>query len=100
MKVSERMSRGRRILSGALLAGGGERRSIALLFVMNSPVQVVRVSGDLSVPERDAVKAAVLQRLDGGLLGISLDDVVDSVAGAVVAARGSRASRLARHRRR
>ena len=42
-------------------------------------MQVVRVSGDLSLPERDAVKAAVLQRLDGGLLGISLDDVVEGV---------------------
>jgi cell division septal protein FtsQ len=31
------------------------------------------------LPERDAVKAAVLQRLDGGLLGVSLDDVVEGV---------------------
>ena len=32
-----------------------------------------------ALPERDAVKAAVLQRLNGGLLGISLDDVVEGV---------------------
>ncbi len=78
MKVSDRMSLARRVLSGAVLAGVASA-FVALLFVMNSPVQVVRVSGDLSLPERDAVKAAVLQRLDGGLLGISLDDVVEGV---------------------
>jgi cell division protein FtsQ len=78
MKVSDRMSLARRVLSGAVLVGVASA-FVALLFVMNSPVQVVRVSGDLSLPERDAVKAAVLQRLDGGLLGISLDDVVEGV---------------------
>lgn len=78
MKVSDRMSLARRVLSGAVLVAVASA-FVALLFVMNSPVQVVRVSGDLSLPERDAVKAAVLQRLDGGLLGISLDDVVEGV---------------------
>ncbi len=78
MKVSDGMSRGRRVLSGVLLAGV-VGAFVALMFVMNSPVQVVRVSGELSLPERDAVKDAVLQRLDGGLLGISLDDVVEGV---------------------
>ncbi len=78
MKVTERMSRGRCILAGALLTAVATGLA-ALMFVMNSPVQVVRVSGDLSLPERDAVKAAVLQRLDGGLLAISLDDVVEGV---------------------
>ena len=78
MKVTDGMSRGRRILSGVLLAGVVSA-FVGLLFVMNSPVQVVRVSGELSLPERDAVKVAVLQRLDGGLLGLSLDDVVEGV---------------------
>ena len=78
MKVSERMSVGHRVLAGALLLAVSSALGGAL-FVMNAPVQVVRVSGDLSEPERVAVKAAVLQRLDGGLLGVSLDDVVASV---------------------
>ena len=67
MKVTERMSQGHGILSGAVLVGVASAL-VALIVVMNSPVQVVRVSGELSLPERDAVKAAVLQRLDGGLL--------------------------------
>jgi cell division protein FtsQ len=78
MKVTDRMSLVRRVLSGAVLASVAST-FVALLIVMNNPVQVVRVSGDLSLPERDAVKAAVLQRLDGGLLGISLDEVVEGV---------------------
>lgn len=78
MKVTDRMSLVRRVLSGVVLASVASA-FVALLIVMNNPVQVVRVSGDLSLPERDAVKAAVLQRLDGGLLGISLDDVVEGV---------------------
>jgi cell division protein FtsQ len=78
MKVTERMSQGRHFFAGVVLVGVAGA-FVALLFVMNSPVQVVRVSGELSLPERDAVKAAVLQRLDGGLLGISLDDVVEGV---------------------
>jgi cell division protein FtsQ len=78
MKVTERMSRGHKVLAGLLLAMVVSALA-ALIFVMNSPVQVVRVSGDLSLPERDAVQAAVLQRLDGGLLAIRLDDVVDGV---------------------
>jgi cell division protein FtsQ len=78
MKVTDGMSQGRRILSGVLLAGV-VGAFVALIFVMNSPVQVVRVSGELTLPERDAVKVAVLQRLDGGLLSMSLDDVVEGV---------------------
>jgi cell division protein FtsQ len=78
MKVSEGMSRGHRVLAGMLLALVAAALA-GLIFVMNNPVQVVRVSGDLSLPERDAVKTAVLQRLDGGLLAISLDDVVEGV---------------------
>jgi len=78
MKVTERMSQGRHFFAGVVLVGVAGA-FVALLFVMNSPVQVVRVSGELSLPERDAVKVAVLQRLDGGLLGISLDDVVEGV---------------------
>jgi cell division protein FtsQ len=78
MKVTERMSQGRHFFAGVVLVGVAGA-FVALLFVMNSPVQVVRVSGELSLPERDAVKAAVLQRLDGGLLGVSLDDVVEGV---------------------
>ena len=78
MKVSEGMSRGHCILAGALLVAVSSAL-VGVLFVMNSPVQVVRVKGDLSEPERVAVKAAVLQRLDGGLLGVSLDDVVANV---------------------
>ena len=78
MKVTERMSQGRHFFAGVVLVSVAGA-FVALLFVMNSPVQVVRVSGELSLPERDAVKVAVLQRLDGGLLGISLDDVVEGV---------------------
>jgi len=78
MKVTERMSQGRHYFAGVVLVSVAGA-FVALLFVMNSPVQVVRVSGELSLPERDAVKVAVLQRLDGGLLGISLDDVVEGV---------------------
>lgn len=78
MKVTEQMSRGRRFLAGTLLVAVATAITM-LMFVMNSPVQVVRVSGDLSLPERDAVKTAVLQRLDGGLLAISLDEVVEGV---------------------
>ncbi len=79
MKVSQGMSRTDCILAGALLAVV-LCVLVAMLVVMNGPVQVVRVSGDLSEPERVAVKAAVLERLDGGLLGVSLDDVVANVA--------------------
>ncbi len=78
MRVSEGMSHRQCVLAGALLVGVVAVLAASLV-VMNSPVRVVRVSGDLSRPERAAVKTAVLQRLDGGLLGVSLDDVVANV---------------------
>ncbi len=78
MKVSEGMSRLRRGLAGALLIAVVSAW-LSLLFAMNDPVQIVRVSGDLSDAERAEVKAAVLHRLNGGLLGVSLDDVVADV---------------------
>lgn len=78
MKVSEGMSRGQCILAGVFLLGVVVALAASLV-VMNSPVEVVRVSGDLSRPERAAVKTAVLKRLDGGLLGVNLDDVVANV---------------------
>ena len=78
MKVSEGMSRGQCVLAGVLLLGVVVALGASLV-VMNRPVEIVRVTGDLSRPERAAVKTAVLQRLDGGLLGVSLDDVVANV---------------------
>jgi len=78
MKVSDQMSRGHCFLAGGLLFVV-TATLIALLSAMNSPVEIVRISGDLSVPERAEVKAAVLQRLNGGLLRVNLDDVVDNV---------------------
>ena len=78
MKVSEGMSRFRRGLAGALLIAVVSAW-LSLLFAMNDPVQIVRVSGDLSDAERAEVKEAVLHRLNGGLLGVRLDDVVADV---------------------
>lgn len=78
MKVSEGMSRFRRGLAGALLIAVVSAW-LSLLFAMNDPVQIVRVSGDLSDAERAEVKEAVLHRLSGGLLGVRLDDVVADV---------------------
>lgn len=78
MRVSEGMSRLHRSLAGLLLVAV-VAALLAVLLAMNDPVQIVRISGDLSVAERDEVKAAVLPRLNGGLLGVSLDDVVADV---------------------
>ncbi len=78
MKVSEGMSGLRRGFAGALLFAVVSAW-LLLLFAMNDSVQIVRISGDLSDAERAQVKAAVLQRLNGGLLGVSLDDVIDDV---------------------
>jgi len=78
MKVSDQMSRGHCILAGALLFAV-TTTLLVLLGAMNTPVEMVRISGDLSVPERAAVKAAVLPRLNGGLLRVNLDDVVGNV---------------------
>lgn len=52
---------------------------VLVFYAINGPVRIVRVSGDLTVAERVEVEAAVLRRLSGGLLGVSLDDVVASV---------------------
>jgi cell division protein FtsQ len=66
------------MLAGALLASVGAA-FILVFFAINGPVRVVRVSGDLTAAERVAVEAAVMRRLSGGLLGVSLDDVIDGV---------------------
>ena len=79
MKVSEGMPRLRNVFARVLLVAV-VATLIALLIALNSPVEIVRISGDLSVDERAEVKAAVLQRLNGGLLGVSLDDVVANVS--------------------
>jgi len=78
MKVSDRMPTGRRVLAVGLFVCVGAGLA-ALVFVINHPVQIVRVTGDLTTAERDAVKAAVLQHLDGGLLLVNLDEVVATV---------------------
>jgi len=78
MKVSNRMPTGRRVLAVALFVCVGVGFA-ALMYVINRPVQIVRVTGDLTTAERDAVKAAVSQRLEGGLLLVNLDDVVANV---------------------
>jgi cell division protein FtsQ len=78
MKVSPVVPHSHRLLSGALLASVGAA-FILVFFAINGPVRIVRVSGDLTAAERVAVEAAVMRRLSGGLLGLSLDDVVESV---------------------
>jgi cell division protein FtsQ len=78
MKVSNRMPAGRRVLAVALFLGVGAGL-VALVSKINRPVQIVRVTGDLTTAERDAVQAAVTERLDGGLLSVNLDDVVANV---------------------
>ncbi len=78
MKVSDGVSDLRRGLAAVLLVAVVSAL-LALMYAMNDPVQTVRISGDLSDAERAAVKEAVLHRLDGGLFGVSLDDVVDDV---------------------
>jgi cell division protein FtsQ len=78
MKVSHTMSALRRSLAGALLVVVC-LAVFAICSAINGPVRVVRVSGDLSGAERAEVEAAVLAQLDGGLIGISLDAVVDGV---------------------
>ena len=78
MKVSNRMPAGRRILAVALLVGVGAALC-ALLLAINRPVQIVRVTGDLTTAERDAVKDAVSKHLEGGLLSVNLDEVVGNV---------------------
>src|SRR3954447_6490740 len=78
MRVSTRMPAFRRAMAAALLIGV-VAGVMALLFMINGPVQVVRVMGDLTGAERDAVQAAVARKLDGGLLGMNLDLVVDNV---------------------
>jgi cell division protein FtsQ len=72
------MPTGRRVLAVGLFAVVGVG-VCALLYVMNTPVQIVRVTGDLTTAERDAVQAAVAQRVEGGLLSVSLDHVVGNV---------------------
>jgi len=78
MKVSDRMPTGRRVLAVTLFACVGAGFA-ALVIAIDRPVQIVRVTGDLTTAERDAVKAAVSQRLEGGLLSVNLDDVVADV---------------------
>jgi len=78
MKVSNRMPTGRRVLAVALLVCVGAALC-ALLFAINRPVQIVRVTGDLTTAERDAVKDAVSKHLEGGLLSLNLDEVVGNV---------------------
>lgn len=78
MKVSNRMPMSRRVLAVALFAGVGAAL-VALVVVINRPVQIVRVTGDLSTAERDAVQTAVSQRLEGGVLAVNLNDVVANV---------------------
>jgi cell division protein FtsQ len=69
---------GRRALAVGLLVSIGIA-ICALLSLINAPVQIVRVTGDLTTAERDAVQAAVAQRVEGGLLSVSLDQVVSHV---------------------
>jgi cell division protein FtsQ len=78
MKVSNRMPTVSRILAFTLLVVVGAALC-TLLYAMNSPVQIVRVTGDLTTAERDAVQAAVARRIEGGLLSVSLDQVVGNV---------------------
>jgi cell division protein FtsQ len=78
MKVSNRMPVGRRMLAVSLLAAIAVAIGV-LLYAMNAPVQIVRVTGDLTTAERDAVQAAVAQRVEGGLLTVNLDQVVGNV---------------------
>jgi len=78
MKVSPVVSHSHRVLSGALLVCVATAL-VLVFFAINGPVRIVRVSGDLTAAERVAVEAAVMRRLSGGLLGLSLDDVVESV---------------------
>lgn len=78
MKVSPVAPHSHRLLAGALLAAVGAA-FIFVFFAINGPVRIVRVSGDLTAAERVAVESAVIQRLSGGLLGVSLDDVVEGV---------------------
>ena len=78
MKVSRDMSRWQRLGAAALLA-------LVTAFVLlvgiaiDTPVRVVRVTGDLTATERGGVEAAVTQRLGGGLFDVDLDDVVADV---------------------
>jgi cell division protein FtsQ len=78
MKVSRDRSRWQRLFAVALLAG---LAGTALLIgsAINTPVRVVRVTGDLTAAERSGVEAAVEQRLTGGLFDVSLDELVASV---------------------
>jgi cell division protein FtsQ len=78
MRVSRNMSQAHRLLAAGLLASV-LIAFVVVLFGMNGPVRVVRVSGDLTAAERIEVEAAVLRRLNGGLLGVQLDDVIESV---------------------
>jgi cell division protein FtsQ len=72
------MSQVHRVLAAGLLASVVIAFTV-VVFAINGPVRVVRVSGDLTAPERIEVEAAVLRSLSGGLLGVRLDEVVESV---------------------
>ena len=78
MKVSRDMTRWQRLCTAALLTV----LTAGVLLIgraIDTPVQVVRVTGDLTATERSGVEAAVKERLHGGLFDIDLDDVVAGV---------------------
>ncbi len=78
MKVSHAMSPIRRAMAGVLLVVVCVA-VLAICVAIDGPVRVVRVSGDLSGAERAEVEAAVIAQLNGGLIGVNLDAVVDGV---------------------
>jgi cell division protein FtsQ len=78
MKVSRDMSRWQRVCAAALLAM--LTACVSLIGrAIDTPVQIVRVAGDLTATERGDVEAAVKERLQGGLFDVDLDEVVASV---------------------
>jgi cell division protein FtsQ len=52
---------------------------LLVLFAMNGPVRVVKVSGDLTAAEQAEVRAAVVAALDGSYFTLDLDALVESV---------------------
>jgi len=67
------------ILVGPLLLAAVAIAFLLVLFAINGPVRIVKVSGDLTAAEQDEVRAAVVGSLVGSYFSLDLDAVVDSV---------------------
>jgi cell division protein FtsQ len=79
MKASRDVSQHWQRLCAAALLGVVMGSVLLIGAAIDSPVRVVRVTGDLTAAERSGVETAVNQRLSGGLFEVDLDERVEDV---------------------